>query len=82
LVDGEIGPTKLDVQMLEWLRENEVPHTVVATKGDKVKSSKRPTRKKELAAGCSLDPGDVVWVSTHNGANIDTLRSLVLSHLT
>ncbi len=82
LVDGEIGPTKLDVQMLMWLRENEVPHTVVATKGDKVKSSKRATRKKELAAGCELEPGDVVWVSTHNGANIDVLRSLVLSHLT
>ena len=82
LVDGEIGPTKLDVQMLDWLRECEVPHTVVATKGDKVKSSKRATRKKELAAGCELEPGDVVWVSTHNGANIDVLRSLVLSHLT
>ena len=81
LVDGEIGPTKLDVQMLDWLRENEVPHTVVATKGDKVKSSKRATRKKELAAGCELEPGDVVWVSTHNGANIDVLRSLVLAHL-
>lgn len=82
LVDGEIGPTKLDVQMLGWLRENEVPHTVVATKGDKVKSSKRQTRKRELAEGCDLEPGDVVWVSTHNGANIDVLRSLVLSHLT
>lgn len=81
LVDGEIGPTKLDVQMLDWLRENDVPHTVVATKGDKVKSSKRQTRKKELAAGCELEPGDVVWVSTHNGANIDVLRSLILAHL-
>ena len=81
LVDGEIGPTKLDVQMLDWLREKDVPHTVVATKGDKVKSSKRQTRKKELAAGCELEPGDVVWVSTHNGANIDVLRSLILAHL-
>lgn len=82
LVDGEIGPTKLDVQMLGWLRHNQIPHTVVATKGDKVKSSKRATRKKELAAGCELEPGDIVWVSTHNGANIDLLRSLVASHLT
>ena len=81
LVDGEIGPTKLDVQMLSWLRENGAPHTVVATKGDKVKPSKRATRKKELAAGCDLEPGDVVWVSTHNGANIEVLRSLVVSHL-
>jgi GTP-binding protein len=81
LVDGEIGPTKLDLQMLDWLRDNEVPHTVVATKGDKVKSSKRPTRRKELAAACLLEPGDVVWCSTHNGANIEVLRGLVTSHL-
>lgn len=81
LVDGEIGPTKLDVQMLEWLRENGVPHTVVATKSDKVKSAKRDTRKRQLAEACRLEPGDVVWVSTHNGANVDTLRSLVVAHL-
>ncbi len=62
LVDGEIGPTPLDQQMLAWLRANDVPHTVVATKADKVKSSKRPARRRDLAAGCDLDPGDVVWV--------------------
>ena len=61
LVDGEIGPTPLDQQMLVWLRENGVPHSVVATKSDKVQSSKRPARRRDLAAGCDLDPGDVVW---------------------
>ena len=81
LVDGEIGPTKLDVQMLVWLRENGVPHTVVATKHDKVKSSKRDTRKRDLAAGCMLDPGDIVWVSATKGTGIDSLRSLVVSYL-
>jgi GTP-binding protein len=77
LVDGAIGPTPLDVRMLDWLRYHGVPHTVVATKFDKVKSSKRATRKKELAAGCQLDPGDIVWVSASKGDGIDTLRSLV-----
>jgi GTP-binding protein len=77
LVDGAIGPTKLDVQMLDWLRYHGVPHTVVATKFDKVKSSKRATRKKELAAGCRLDQGDVVWVSATTGDGIEALRSLV-----
>jgi GTP-binding protein len=77
LVDGEIGPTKLDVQMLEWLRYNTIPHTIVATKMDKVKSAKRATRRKELAAGCSLDVGDIVWVSASKGDGIDNLRSLV-----
>jgi GTP-binding protein len=77
LVDGAIGPTSLDVQMLDWLRYHGVPHTVVATKFDKVKSSKRATRKKELAGGCRLDQGDIVWVSAAKGDGIDALRSLV-----
>jgi len=77
LVDGAIGPTKLDEQMLEWLRYHGVPHTVVATKFDKVKPSKRATRRKELAAGCRLDPGDIVWASATKGDGIDVLRSLV-----
>jgi len=42
-----------------------------------VKSSKRATRKKELAAGCQLDQGDIVWVSASKGDGIDVLRSLV-----
>ena len=54
-----------------------MPHTVVATKMDKVKSAKRATRRKDLAAGCSLDLGDIVWVSASKGDGIDTLRSLV-----
>jgi GTP-binding protein len=77
LVDGAIGPTTLDERMLDWLRYHAVPHTVVATKFDKVKSSKRPGRKKELAAGCRLDPGDIVWASATKGDGIDALRSLV-----
>jgi len=81
LVDGEIGPTKLDVQMLDWVRSCEIPHTVVATKLDKVRPTKSPGRRRELAAGCRLDPGDVVWVSAAKGTGIPELRSLVLGHL-
>ena len=81
LVDGEIGPTPLDQQMLDWLRYHDVPHTVVATKSDKVKSSKRPRRKRDLAEGCMLETGDVVWVSASKGDGIDRLRDLVVSHL-
>src|SRR4051794_5404122 len=45
LVDGEIGPTKLDLQMFEWLQANELPYKVVATKHDKVKAMQRDKRK-------------------------------------
>ena len=77
LVDGAVGPTDLDRQMLAWLRSQDLPHTVVATKYDKVKSSKRDVRRVELARGCDLEPGDVVWVSAEKGDGIERLRSLV-----
>jgi GTP-binding protein len=77
LVDGEIGPTKLDIQMLDWLRANEVPHTVVATKLDKVKPSKLDTRKRDLAKAASLERGDVMWVSSSKGTGIDALAQNV-----
>ncbi|MEX2292950.1 MAG: ribosome biogenesis GTP-binding protein YihA/YsxC [Acidimicrobiales bacterium] len=77
LVDGEIGPTPLDRSILEWLREETVPHTVIATKHDKVKTKVRDKRKKELAAACDLEPSDVVWVSAAKNVGIDRLRDLV-----
>lgn len=81
LVDGEIGPTALDQDMLAWLREHDVPHTVVATKHDKVKSSRRERRKREVAEACGLERGEVVWVSAQTGVNLDRLRDLVRSWL-
>ena len=76
LVDGEVGPTDLDRSMLEWLRDEGLPHQVVATKHDKVKAAQRDKRKRQLAAACDLDPGDVVWVSAHRNVGIDRLRDL------
>jgi GTP-binding protein len=76
LVDGEIGPTELDQQLLGWLRRHAVPHTVVATKHDKVRSSRRERRKRDLASACGLERGDVVWTSAAKGVGIDRLRDL------
>lgn len=81
LVDGVVGPTKLDVQMLGWLRANGLPHSVVATKHDKVKSSQRDKRKKVVAEGCDLEPRDVIWVSAEKGTGLDRLRGLVMTWL-
>ena len=81
LVDGVVGPTPLDAEMLDWLRTNQLPHTVVATKHDKVKPSQRVRRVKEVAHGCQLEPGDVLWVSSEKGTGVDRLRSLILTWL-
>ena len=81
LIDGEIGPTRLDVEMLAWLRGASVPFDVVATKHDKVKSSKRERRKRDLADGCGVAPDHVYWVSAEKGTGLDRLRARVLELL-
>lgn len=82
LVDGEVGPTRLDVEMLAWLRARDVPFSVVATKHDKVSSSRRTRRRRDLAAGCELDEKAVLWVSATTGVNLDRLRDRVRGWLT
>ncbi len=81
LIDGEVGPTALDKEVLAWLREMDVPFTIVATKHDKVKSSQRERRKRDLAAGCGVERGEVLWVSAERNVNVDRLRAHVAGKL-
>jgi GTP-binding protein len=81
LIDGEIGPTKLDLQTWEWLVELGRPIKVVATKLDKVSSTRRPKRKADLASALGLEKGDVRWVSAAKGFGLDELRADVLDLL-
>jgi len=81
LVDGEIGPTKLDLQMIDWLHDNGIPFVVVATKSDKVRPSRLAGRRQQVAAACRLEEGDVFWVSAAKGTGIDRLRQHVLDVL-
>ena len=76
LIDGEVGPTSLDTELLAWLRRHEVGFHLVATKHDKVRSSQRERRRRDLAVGCAVDPREVVWVSAERGTNLDRLRDL------
>lgn len=81
LVDGEIGPAKLDVQLLEWLVASEVPHEIVVTKLDKVRPSKLGARKAELAKGCGVAVTDIIWTSASKHDGIDKLRRRILDLL-
>ena len=82
LVDGEIGPTKLDLTMLEWAEGNDLPYTVVATKQDKVKATQRDKRRADLAKGCGRKPSEILWVSAAKGTGIEPLRGRLLAWMT
>jgi GTP-binding protein len=74
LVDAEVGPTNLDIQMIDWLRAMEIPNRVAATKIDKVKPSRQLAQRKEVAAKLGLLPGDIAWVSSSKGTGIADFR--------
>jgi GTP-binding protein len=82
LLDGEIGPTALDLQMIHWLNANEIPAVLVATKLDKVRPSRLAGRKQQVAKACGVAEHDVLWVSAAKGTGIDRLRDVVVDLLT
>lgn len=74
LVDAEVGPTKLDLGTLDWLRQMDLPYRIVATKADQVKPSKALKQRKDVAAILNILPADIAWVSSAKGTGIPELR--------
>lgn len=74
LIDGLIGPTALDLQMVEWVESIGLPYRLVATKYDKVRPAKRVARRRELSSKLGVDESDIRWVSATTGAGVNALR--------
>ncbi len=81
LVDAEVGPTKLDHQMIDWLRSADLPCRIVATKADQVKPSRQLAQRRDVAAALMLQPGDIAWASASKGTGIPELRKEVAALL-
>jgi GTP-binding protein len=74
LVDAQVGPTKLDHQMLDWLSSVQLPYRIVATKADQVKPSRQLAQRRDVAADLGLATTDIAWVSAEKGTGIPELR--------
>ncbi len=77
LVDIRHDPTQDDVTMNAFLRQTNVPYTVVATKADKIS---RGSRMKYIAAICrslKVQPWQVVAFSSEDGVGRDELLARI-----
>ena len=77
LVDIRHEPTEDDRLMNRFLRETEIPFTVIATKADKVS---RGARSKYLAPICralSVQPWEIICFSGEDGSGREDLLNLV-----
>ena len=81
LVDAEAGPTRLDQQMVVWLRHVRLPHRIVATKADRVKAGRQVAQRRDAAAALHLHPDDLAWVSSTKGKGLVALRNEVAALL-
>lgn len=81
LIDGQVGPTRSDLEAAEWLRSLERPVCFVATKADKLKSSKRQGRRNDICERLGVGVGDLAWTSAASGTGIPELRSRILKLL-
>ncbi len=77
IVDAVAGPTKLDMQMIDWLKHYDFFFTIVVSKIDKIGPSKLDARKKEIAEELSIDEREVFWVSSKKNIGITDLQNVV-----
>ncbi|MBI3298266.1 MAG: YihA family ribosome biogenesis GTP-binding protein [Elusimicrobia bacterium] len=73
LVDAKVGPTKLDLEMADWLQSHRLPWRPVATKSDQVKAGRTVQQKREWAAALGVSEAALGWVSADTGSGIRAL---------
>lgn len=74
LVDIRHDAQKLDVQMIEYLQELELPFVVVLTKGDKLSRNKRNQARFKLTKQFGLEEGQVITTSSKTGEGIEEVK--------
>lgn len=74
LVDIRHEAQRLDVDMVEFLRENGLPFVVALTKADKLSRSKADQQARAIARQLELEPGQIVVTSSATGTGVDELR--------
>jgi GTP-binding protein len=77
LVDGRHPPTKLDLEMMEFLSNLGLPTLVILTKMDRVSKSKRSKSVEVAAQQLGIDPEQILPFSAKTGEGRETLLEAV-----
>lgn len=74
VVDAVAGPTKLDMQMITWLRHFAFPFTIIVSKIDKISVPKLDSRKKEIMEQLTINAEGMFWVSSSKNLGMTELQ--------
>lgn len=75
IIDGNVGPTKFDMEMMELLQMNEHDVIVVANKMDKVKNSELVKKKKQIVE--KLNTENIVYFSSKTKQGSQELLEMI-----
>lgn len=81
IIDIRHEPKAQDTQLLEWLRENNIPIVPVYTKIDKISGSMREKNGRVLDVGHGVDPRDRILFSAKTGQGRDQLITVLSKYL-
>lgn len=76
IIDGNVGPTKFDLEMMELLQENAYDVIVVANKMDKIKNSELDRKKKDIVE--KLDTENIIYFSSKTKKGREELLEKIL----
>jgi GTP-binding protein len=68
IIEARIGPTPLDISLIQWLSGLSLPALIVLTKADKLSKNKMAQAVGQTAEALSLDPKQIGTFSAHTGA--------------
>ena len=77
LVDIRLDAQRLDLQMLDFLRSEELPFVVALTKADKLSRPKQQRQAAALSHQLGIDGDRMVVTSSETGQGIDELKRLI-----
>ncbi len=79
LVDAKVGPTKLDIDMVEYVKYYNIDFCIVATKSDKISNNKLFTSIKKIKN--ELNISEVIPFSALKGTGKDKLMGKIKSFI-
>ena len=80
LVDIRHDPSKLDLQMIDFLQENDFNFVVALTKADKLGRGKQAQQAAAIKRQLNVPADRVIVTSSENGQGIDQLKAAIVEH--
>ncbi|QWT17829.1 ribosome biogenesis GTP-binding protein YihA/YsxC [Collinsella sp. zg1085] len=80
LIDIRHDPSQLDLQMISYLQDAELPFVIALTKADKLSRGRAAQQRAHIARLLGVDNKSLLITSSSDGTGIDELKRIIEAH--